>query len=247
VECVARTDSYVVDNTLNLWGHPGLNALQLVMFKSPPITGNASVNLQAQQRQLQSFTDAEEEDHDDDLASFTLQSFAHETLSFGSNPSGIVPSYVLLRLQTRPPLGSEVLNMNFTKLVYYTSSLCLEEGQWTDDGKGGCRPCPTGGFCPGGGRVWPLPGYWSYSEFQAPVECMVAESCLGVVANTVADSMSPSGNQPYTNTANTCAVGYEGTRCGQCAPQYYQQTGSVHSSRTTPLMMCKQLAHAVSV
>jgi hypothetical protein len=146
VKWVDRTDSYVVDNTLNLWGHPGLNALQVVMFKSPPITGNATANLQAQQRQLQSFTDAEDDDAelDGDLASFALQSFSHETLSFGSNPSGIVPAYVLLRLQTRPPLGSEILNMNFTKLVYYTASLCLEEGQWTDDGNGGCLSCPKG-------------------------------------------------------------------------------------------------------
>jgi hypothetical protein len=149
---IDKKESDVVENTLSRWGQPGQTALQLITFRSPPVTGNDSANLlpqSNQRRQLHSFkedmdADAEEDENDGDSTTFSLHSFAHETVSFGSDPSGIVPSYVLLRLQTRPPLGSEVLNMNFTKLVYYTSSLCLEQGQWTDDGKGGCLSCPKG-------------------------------------------------------------------------------------------------------
>ena len=37
-----------------------------------------------------------------------------------------------------------------------------------------CAPCPTGGYCPGGGRVWPVPGWWSRNEASAPARVRFA-------------------------------------------------------------------------
>ena len=42
------------------------------------------------------------------------------------------------------------------RMLFYTID-CPEPG-WIGKGQS-CKPCPTGGFCPGGNRLWPLPGY----------------------------------------------------------------------------------------
>jgi len=66
-----------------------------------------------------------------------------------------------------------------------------------------CRPCPEGGYCPGGYRVWPLPGYWNENEF-TPIllKCQVAEACLG-------------------GRFSECAAVYTGRACGTCIDGYY--------------------------
>ncbi len=58
-----------------------------------------------------------------------------------------------------------------------------------------------------------------HSEYQPPTACQIAESCLGVIANSVANSMSPT--TPYTDTANSCAAGYIGVRCARCDLAFY--------------------------
>jgi hypothetical protein len=43
-----------------------------------------------------------------------------------------------------------------------------------------CGPCPTGSYCPGGGVVWPLAGYWLTDAFSAPLPCAFPKACPGV-------------------------------------------------------------------
>jgi hypothetical protein len=39
-----------------------------------------------------------------------------------------------------------LLEANFSNLLYYSSSTCRAEGQWKEDGVGGCLSCPQGAF-----------------------------------------------------------------------------------------------------
>jgi hypothetical protein len=48
--------------------------------------------------------------------------------------------------------GQTILNASL-----YITDTCHYRG-WFGSGAS-CRPCPVGGYCPGGDRVWPLPGY----------------------------------------------------------------------------------------
>jgi hypothetical protein len=116
------------------------------------------------------------------------------------------------------------VQVNYTRLLLYTSSSC-GIGVWKEDGLGDCLSCPNGGVCPGGGRVWPQRGYWSYSEWTAPVRCTVEEACPGVdgeVAATTAQTDVNGGNQdPFTDTQR-CTAAYSGARCSDCSDGYYQ-------------------------
>ena len=105
---------------------------------------------------------------------------------------------------------------------------------------------------PGAGRAWPLPGFWfaqnssftlhmsyrrectpahsfsfalcllfaqflcrSWSEYQAPTKCVVEEACPGY-------TNGPSNGVTNFIDTQTCAVGYESTRCASCSAGYYQ-------------------------
>ena len=132
------------------------------------------------------------------------------------NPPAAYKMLTLSSLLLADGSGSgKLLEANFSNLLYYSSSTCRDEGQWKEDGAGGCLPCPQGAFCPGGGRAWPLPGYWSWSEYQAPTKCIVAEACPGYI------NMAGSDQTAFANT-QTCATGYEFTRCASCSSGYYQ-------------------------
>jgi hypothetical protein len=107
--------------------------------------------------------------------------------------------------------SSSFVQVNYSRLLLYSSSSCGVD-VWKEDGLGGCLPCPPGGVCMGGGRVWPLFGYWSYSEWTAPVRCAVEEACPGVDAD--ANGMD---SDAFMNTQR-----YSGARCADCAEGYYQ-------------------------
>jgi hypothetical protein len=97
-------------------------------------------------------------------------------------------------------------------------TLCLVFVWWFGSA-GGCLPCPVGALCPGGGRAWPLPGYWSWSEFSTPVACSPPEACPGVTSAAAAAS-----NNPFTDTQQ-CSEAYTGARCADCSGGYYQLQG----------------------
>ena len=85
---------------------------------------------------------------------------------------------------------------------------------------GNCKECPRGARCPGGERIWALPGFASIVEPSiAPdgekisnvriVACAVpAERCLGFVKS---------------EEKEVCAVGYGGPKCGGCQVGYYSK------------------------
>jgi len=117
--------------------------------------------------------------------------------------------------------GSALLSINISNFIYYSSSTCLAEGTWKPDGLGDCLGCPDGGYCPGGGRVWPLAGWWSWNEFQAPIRCAVAAACPGVTPGSTSDAAALS----YIDTQQ-CGEGYQSARCAQCSDGYYQIGGA---------------------
>ena len=61
--------------------------------------------------------------------------------------------------------------------------------------------------------MWPLAGYWSYTEYTAPVQCSITDACVG----------TPPLESWHTD--KQCAEAYTGTRCGQCADGFYQLNG----------------------
>jgi hypothetical protein len=117
--------------------------------------------------------------------------------------------------------SSSFLQVNYSSLLFYSSSSC-GAGVWKEDGAGDCLPCPTGGVCPGGGRVWPLPGYWSWNEWQAPVACARVEACPGYSAESALSGGDT--DSAYTDTQQ-CTEAYTGARCADCSPGYYQLNG----------------------
>ena len=48
-----------------------------------------------------------------------------------------------------------------SKSLVYVTDKCIEPGEVLLNGR--CQPCPVGAECPGGGRIWPWPGYKPYS------------------------------------------------------------------------------------
>jgi hypothetical protein len=137
-------------------------------------------------------------------------------------------SYHTLSLRVSLPGTVGLTTLNYSSLLFYSSSSCLEEGTFGPNGVGGCRPCPLGGVCPGGNRAWPLPGYWSFSPFAAPLRCQVPEACTGIPQPTVANT------EQYYAARNTddvdepdskCSAGYTGARCVSCSSNYYATNG----------------------
>ena len=76
-----------------------------------------------------------------------------------------------------------------------------------------CRPCPDGAVCPGGDRMWALPGHWQAEEPGPVVSCEPpAETrCTGWAAADV---------------AATCGEGYDpdSPACTACLPEWYAES-----------------------
>ncbi|KNC52830.1 uncharacterized protein AMSG_08972 [Thecamonas trahens ATCC 50062] len=86
--------------------------------------------------------------------------------------------------------------------LFFTND-CPFEGQF---GRGlECKSCPDGAFCPGGYRLWPLPGYWTPAEDAGfVVKCSEpSERCLG-------------------GRFALCSSGYADKACANCAHGYYR-------------------------
>jgi hypothetical protein len=94
-------------------------------------------------------------------------------------------------------------------VVNLTSALilveaCVEIG-WVGNAET-CRRCPIGGYCPGGSRIWPLPGYFTFGEFTGIVtRCQPPlERCIG-------------------SQFSLCGIGYTGDYCSECDDNFYVQ------------------------
>eukprot|EP00698_Gefionella_okellyi_P015322 TRINITY_DN4320_c0_g3_i1.p1 TRINITY_DN4320_c0_g3~~TRINITY_DN4320_c0_g3_i1.p1 ORF type:complete len:1843 (-),score=404.46 TRINITY_DN4320_c0_g3_i1:432-5939(-) len=122
---------------------------------------------------------------------------ANFTLFCMSSPVNVPPdSYQNISLWN-PDGGWQLL----IEPVFFTED-CPYEGLY---GRGlQCQTCPEGGYCPGGYRMWPLPGFFTFSEFNAHVyPCTPPDACLG-------------------GRESTCAEGYANDYCGQCAANYWR-------------------------
>ena len=93
--------------------------------------------------------------------------------------------------------------------LYFTDK--CPDGQFGTNAKQDCRPCPAGGVCPGGYRLWPQNGYYKESKEEATytnylVKCETASRCMG--------------GKDYG-----CAEGYSGLGCTACADNFYESDG----------------------
>eukprot|EP00698_Gefionella_okellyi_P011631 TRINITY_DN3077_c0_g1_i1.p1 TRINITY_DN3077_c0_g1~~TRINITY_DN3077_c0_g1_i1.p1 ORF type:complete len:2771 (+),score=647.15 TRINITY_DN3077_c0_g1_i1:106-8418(+) len=123
---------------------------------------------------------------------------------------GVVVNGVYLNVTLRNPGGGW---LTYSKM-YFTED-CPEEGQF---GRGAnCTACPTGAFCPGGYRLWALPGYWASSEFAGSISPCLPGHCLG--------GQEMLCSAPYRGSlCSQCNEGYymQGSDCYKCAEQYVQ-------------------------
>ena len=91
---------------------------------------------------------------------------------------------------------------------------------------GQCAPCPMGGVCPGGRRLWPEAGYWTSDEYAGTVgRCPNTDACLG-------------------GRFAQCAVGYSGPYCSVCISGYFMENMrcfECESSVTVALMTLLQV------
>ena len=154
------------------------------------------------------------------VANITLQGRDNSVLTFTApvfNLTGYLP-LVITYNNSADSASSTVHNSSYSALttwtgrdwMYYTPVECdsgMIVGLY-------CESCPTGGYCPGGGRVWPLPGYWSFSETSLPVACTLPQACPGALS-------SPLLNADGTRMTEVCADGYTGRYCVDCAAGYY--------------------------
>jgi len=142
--------------------------------------------------------------------------------------------------------------------VYFSNATaCAGYGKY-----GRARPCtcPPGACCPGGLRLFPLPGYWAADEFSLPSACTVQGACRGAAIRDNAkgqcvlvpgaqldEGPAPSPDANITlgdaeagggggiNTRN-CARGYTDSLCGACDEGFYSlagvgETGTCRSCR----------------
>src|SRR4051812_7060121 len=87
----------------------------------------------------------------------------------------------------------------------------------------------------GGGRVWPLSGFWSWSEYLTPLVCAIPESCPG----TWPLLNAPISTVSFSTNTQICTEAYTGPICSSCSDGFYQLNGrcylcgsSVNQART---------------
>jgi hypothetical protein len=117
-------------------------------------------------------------------------------------------SIVQMVVYTPIPEPNTIEVLEFDKMLFYAFDNCLGSGTFNPSGGSDeCFSCPEGATCPGGGRAYPAPGYWSLNEFSRPSRCAVAEACPG-----------------YEGLGETqvCSEGYEGVVCSQCSSNHFR-------------------------
>ncbi|KNC55752.1 uncharacterized protein AMSG_11149 [Thecamonas trahens ATCC 50062] len=114
----------------------------------------------------------------------------------------VTPSYAAEGYQTLNVTNIRSASSILARTMYFTDD-CPQPGSF---GRGiACRSCPEGAYCPGGFRMWPLPGYWTPNErvgWVEPCPEPALARCLG-----------------GQNAA--CGRGYTGDYCAECAEGYF--------------------------
>ncbi|KNC50439.1 uncharacterized protein AMSG_06938 [Thecamonas trahens ATCC 50062] len=121
---------------------------------------------------------------------------------------------------TGNPVSTEVLR----KHLLYVDHGCIRQGYVLYNGV--CQVCPPGAHCPGGERMWPLPGWWSPSEFTKPTPCRIRAACPGAVGG---GGLPPLINPDGTRRTAVCSSEYDGQFCAECAAAYFMDNGVCRS------------------
>lgn len=116
------------------------------------------------------------------------------------------------------PLSVSCANHSWLPTSRYASVCVWGEGN-------DCVPCPTGGLCPGGYRLWSTPGWWVRAEdsLQFPVRCAfpAEDRCTGwdLAARTTA-----------------CGLGYANGSyaCSRCAQGFYADSNAGGACQRCP-------------
>lgn len=143
----------------------------------------------------------------------------------------------VVSLAIMPPTGSGGVPQPFPSAltpsasvgVFYTLA-CSQTGVYTDPitgacanasdplslrcaygAGGGCRPCPVGGLCPGGSRLWTRAGYWVLSEASTDVtRCAPPRAelrCTGWTG-TAGRTTCGAGYLPGSYLCSACTSGF---------------------------------------
>lgn len=105
-----------------------ITQLQACSFVTPALVSIASNDTSSQRRLLQTSGVIL---NDPTLAESNFTSLV--------NP---ISAYQLLSARAILPGSSGTQQLNFSNLIFYSSSSCVAVGIWRDDGAGGCLPCP---------------------------------------------------------------------------------------------------------
>jgi hypothetical protein len=196
-------------------------SMQMLSFVSPSLVPNITAATNASY----SSSSSTGGDGGFEMSSYgSASASSRSLLSSAGNPASAYKLLTLDSLLLSAGKSVEVgfLQLNFTSMVFYSSSTCVLPGQWIEDGYGGCMECPEGGVCPGGGRVWPMSEYWSWSEYQAPVKCPILGACTGVQPSSSGNRQNNA--EAFTDTRQ-CSIAYTDQQCTQCFEGYYLLNG----------------------
>lgn len=74
--------------------------------------------------------------------------------------------------------------------------------------------------------MWPIPDYWSVTEFEAPSHCPLAHTCKGTTRiGSTAQIVGGTGTATTVKLTQQCEDGYTSVECVRCAPGWYQMSG----------------------
>ena len=102
--------------------------------------------------------------------------------------------------------------------AFRSGPTCLDEAYASECGylsDIGCEACPPNAVCPGGHRIWPMPGYWNAHDGDTRVVQCKPPAMLRCPGRR----SGPGGSN--------CGPGFAGAieGCGACAEDYYEEDG----------------------
>jgi hypothetical protein len=111
---------------------PSIQTLQAVTFLTPALVNrtNTTTSAASGRRRLLSTVLLPDPDAESNNAALLV------------NP---ISAYQPLSLRALLPGSNAPLTLDFSNLLFYSSSTCTAAGVWRPDGLGGCLPCPVGG------------------------------------------------------------------------------------------------------
>jgi hypothetical protein len=126
-----------------------------------------------------------------------------------------------------PGANSVSLSLNGTvvgdnQCAVFVTDDCPFRGQY-GVGTKDCKSCPPGGLCPGGNRVYPMPGYYSTGPTDdRPVRCGAWDACDNSMFG--GDRYTMNNCDPPRDAHTVCKRGYMGLGCNTCETGYIRNS-----------------------